>query len=194
MDLSPHILMFAFRSLLRLVAVVGCSCACASAYSLELVGDSYDLRGEFEYLLDPGGRLTLPQIRAHPERYPFMPASSAKPDHGFDPVWLKLQLRFPGGAGSSSYVLSSMRENLYDIRLYVSDGGENYYEWVTGNDYPATSRDIDAPRYSFEITPIDGPMTLYLRVVGGPGTNSFPWVLTVEECRAARSPGRSPAG
>ena len=104
-------------------------------------------------------------------------AQTVNPHNTFEPVWLKLELSFNEAAQAKEYILFGRVENLFDIRLYREDEFGTYQEFKTGNNYPAASREIDALRYGFQITPSAKPMTVYIRYVGGPGTNNLPWDL-----------------
>jgi diguanylate cyclase (GGDEF)-like protein len=147
------------------------------AQALNVTGNFYSLDTQFEYLADPKGELSIQDLLQHPQAYPFAHSSNSKPDNTFEPVWLKLELSFSEAEQNKKYSLFGRVENLYDIRLYREDEFGTYQEFKTGNNYPAASREIDALRYGFHITPSAKPMTVYIRYVGGPGTNSLPWNL-----------------
>ncbi|MEP5764544.1 MAG: diguanylate cyclase [Halieaceae bacterium] len=153
----------------------------ARAEPLQVQGDYHPLADEFEYLLDPGGTLTLEQLRSHPELYPFKDSADSKPPAGYTPVWLRLTLGFSPETLDKNYYLFAMVENIFEVRMYRPDASGGYHEWLTGNHYPASSREQDSPRYGFSIDPASTPTTVYMRVIGGPSTNNFPWVLVEEE-------------
>lgn len=169
-------------TLLRLLVTLPCLLLAslltgAPAQALEVQHNRHALSAEIDFLEDAAGSLTLSQLLADPARYRFLPISERQPQGAFTPVWVRLQLNFTAETLEKSYYLFSRVGNLYDIRLYRQDETGRYRETITGNNYPASSRELPAPRHGFLIEPRPGTMTLYLRFVGGPGTASFPWDL-----------------
>jgi len=158
------------------------------ALAVEIDGNYHRLNSEFEYLVDETGELEFSQLLAEPQRYPFSDAAVRKPDAGFAPIWLKLQLRFSEGAMGNNYRLLSTVTNIYDLRVYRPRQDGSYYEWITGNFYPAATSELDSPVYAFRIEPTAAEMTLYMRLVGGPGSNKFPWLLVDERTVQANTP------
>lgn len=140
----------------------------------------YDLGAEFEYLSDPEGKLSLEDLLGQPAKHPFASSKDSKPAGVFTPIWLKLKLSFSEQAMAKQYFLFGRVGNLYDLRLYRPDKHGVYGEWVTGEDYPVSSRELDNMRYGFQIEPTAEPVTVYLRFVGGPGTDKLPWDLVEE--------------
>lgn len=151
---------------------------CGSVAALEVSSSYYQLDTEFEYLEDPSGELTLEVLLNEPDSHTFTSSKNSTPAASFDVVWLKLRLRFDESVRDKNYVLRARVENLYDIRVYRPDENGGYLEWITGNRYPASSRELDTLSYAFAIPATAKPITLYLRYVGGPGTNRLPWDLS----------------
>jgi diguanylate cyclase (GGDEF)-like protein len=147
------------------------------ALAMDVTGNYHSLVKELDYLPDPEGQLSIEELLANPAAYSFIPSSESTPEVMFSPVWLRIELNFSGEALDKTYYLFNRVENLYDIRIYRPDGEDGYSEWVTGNDYPVSTRELDDPRYGFRIEPTAQPSTLYIRFIGGPGTNSLPWDL-----------------
>ena len=158
-----------------------CLLGSSFANALEVDGNYHALNSEFEYLQDPGGTLTLDDLLSEPSKYPFTSSRNSKPEGSFKAIWLKLPLTFNQQALAKRYFLFGGVENFYDIRIYRPDEQGIYRDWVTGNDHPASSRELGALRYGFSITPESRPYTVYIRFVGGPGTSNLPWSLVEEE-------------
>jgi len=95
-----------------------------SSQALTVDGNYYALAGEFEYLTDPGGQLTLEDLLARPSQHPFNSSRDSKPEAGFEPVWLKLELDFTEAAQDRRYLLYGRLENIFDLRIYRPDGRE----------------------------------------------------------------------
>lgn len=158
-----------------------------TAAALDITGNYHPLSTEFEYLKDTEGTLTLEHLLANPAAHPFTPSRESTPRGGFTPVWLKLQLNFSETVQDRRYFLFTRIENLYDIRIHRPEAEGGYRELVTGNNYPASTREVDAPRYGFIIDPSAEPQTIYIRYIGGPGANQLPWDLVEEETYVRQS-------
>lgn len=152
-----------------------------TAWAVDITGNYHPLSAAMQYLSDPGGQLTLDHLLATPDDHRFVPGSEGEPAASFTPVWLKIDLDFSQEALGKQYFLFTRIENLYDIRLYRPDEQGGYEEWVTGNDHPASSREMNSPRYGFSIQPSADTQTLYMRFIGGPGADRFPWDLIEAE-------------
>ncbi len=168
-------------ALLRAVLLCLVALHVTPARALDVEHHFYQLGDEFEFLVDASGRLELEELRASPESFQWRSSSETKPAAGYDPVWLRLRLKFPEHSLGKTHYLFSMAENLFDIRIYRPDASGQYHMRRTGNDYPASLREVDTPRYGFRITPTTAQTDIYLRVIGGPGTHTLPWVLVTEE-------------
>ncbi len=161
-----------------LCALVLCTQA---ASALEVKQHFYQLGDEFEYLVDPTGQIQLDDLLTNPRAFDWQSSAEGKPAASYEPVWLRLKLRFPLHKLGKKHYLFAMSENLYDVRIYRPDASGRYETLLTGNDYPARSREVDTPRYGFEVIPAMVRSDIYLRVVGGPGANALPWVLMNED-------------
>ncbi|MAG31613.1 MAG: hypothetical protein CL908_12065 [Deltaproteobacteria bacterium] len=161
--------------------LIACLLVPSPTRSAEIQGNHHPLSEEIEYLSDPAGTLTLEHLLADPSAYPFVAVREGRPDSSFTPVWLKIELDFTKPARAKQYYLFARIENLYEIRLYRPDREGGYTEWVTGNDYPASTRELDGPRYGFLIESSETTQTLYIRYIGGPGANQFPWDLVEKD-------------
>lgn len=150
------------------------------AQAVQVTGEYLNLASEFEYLVDPGGNLSLEQILEHPQHFKFTASSLSKPPIGFNAVWLKLELEYPYELSDNSYYLSTLVTNFLELDIYrpISGGWEH---WRTGNNYPADSREVESKKYAFHLNGDDGAYTIYLRFVGGPGTEKLPWILMDRE-------------
>ncbi|PLW69692.1 diguanylate cyclase [Pseudohalioglobus lutimaris] len=148
------------------------------ALALDVHGKRVSLSADYQFLEDPQGELTLDMILEEPELYPFIDGAEEHPEGAFAPVWIRLQLNLDSAARQQSYYLFAHVENLFEIALYRPDGYGGYFETVTGNNHPAYSREVTAPRYGFLIEPgAEENIVLYMRVVSGLGINGFPWSL-----------------
>lgn len=150
------------------------------AQAFEVTGDRYVLSDHFEYLEDPVGALAIHNLLQDPSQYHFESSLLSKPEGRFSPIWLKLDLILEGDARNKDYVLLSRSDNFADIRVYRPDAQGRYQEVVTGNQYVASSRELDTPRYAFTLPGSAGSSTVYIRYVGGVGTNDLPWYLMEE--------------
>ncbi|MFK7977540.1 MAG: diguanylate cyclase [Halioglobus sp.] len=148
-----------------------------TASALEVSKDRYDLSGHFEFFEDPLGALAIHHILQDPRQYAFESSVVYKPEAYYTPVWLRLRLEFDEAARGKEYVLVSGAENFADIRLYRPNSEGRYEEFITGNQYLASSRELASARYAFEIEPTDSESIVYLRYSGGVGTNEVPWHL-----------------
>lgn len=166
---------------LLLLTICQCLLAPALALAFNVSGNYHPLEAQFEYLADPKGELSIQDLVEQPQKYAFSRSSDSNPKSTFNPVWLKLELSFSAQTQSKEYLLFGRVENLYDIRIYREDEFGTYQEFKTGNHYPAASREIDSLRYGFHIAPTAKPMTVYIRYIGGPGTNNLPWDLVEAE-------------
>lgn len=151
-----------------------------AAHAWDVTGDRYILSDRFEYFEDPVGALGIHHILADPEQYPFVSSRESKPTGFYSPVWLKLSLQFDPGAPDRHYVLVSHSDNFSDIRIYRPDAHGRYHERITGNDYVASSRELESPRYAFDIAASAEPIDIYLRYVGDVDTSQLPWYLVEE--------------
>ncbi|MDX1735010.1 MAG: diguanylate cyclase [Halioglobus sp.] len=155
-----------------------CALLPVTANALTVEGDWYELNGEFEYLDDPDGEITIRDLLRDPSAYAFTHSRDSKPRVIFAPFWLRLTLDFTDETRARRYLLVPRSENLFDLRVYRPGADGTYSEHVTGNNYPAGSRELDMPRYGFLVEPrAEGPTVVYLRVVGGAGSNNLPWDL-----------------
>lgn len=148
-----------------------------TAQALEVSKDRYHLSGHFEYLEDPVGALAIHNLLFDPNEYVFESSAVSKPQGRFTPVWLKLRLTFDEGAQGKAYVLVSGAENFADIRIYRPDDEGRYQEFVTGNAYLASTRELASARYAFEIPAVAEETIVYMRYSGGTGTGKLPWHL-----------------
>lgn len=158
-----------------------CLLLSSQAWGLTVERAQQSLAGEFEYLVDPGGELTLQQLLDNSLNYSFKRSSDSKPGTQRSPIWLKLELDFSPPTLDDSYYLFSQAENMQEIRLYRPDGRGGYSEKVTGNRYPVSSREVASPRYGFHIQPGQETQTVYIRFVGGAGSNNFNWYLVEDQ-------------
>lgn len=163
------------------VVLLACLLAPCPGRAADITGNFHPLSEEIHYLEDPTGTLTLSHLLANPSAHPFIPGSEGRPLGSFAPVWLKVELTFSEAARDKRYYLFTRIENLFEIRMYRRDGLGGYSEWVTGNHYPASTREVDSPRYGFLVEPSNTTQTLFLRYIGGPGANQFPWDLVEED-------------
>lgn len=147
------------------------------AQAFEVSGDRYVLSDRFEYLEDPVGALAIHHLLQNPGQYRFESSLLSKPEGRFTPIWLKLDLLFEGSARDKEFVLLSRSDNFSDLRIYRPDSQGRYQEVVTGYHYVASTRELDAPRYAFDIAASSGKATVYIRYMGGIGTNELPWYL-----------------
>lgn len=166
---------------LKAMVLIACLLATATGHALT-VDDTYHALGqEAAYLENPAGNLTIEQLLAAPASYPFIPLTQSKPANSFSPVWIKLELNFSEAAQLKRYYLVARVENINEIRLYRPLADGEYRETITGNRYPAATRELPIPRYGFVIEPTEKALTLYIRYIGGPGTRHFPWSLVEEQ-------------
>ena len=135
----------------RVAALVLLFCISAlpgTGNALEVLRNYYALNQEFSYLVDQQENLTAEEVLSggHDESFRTVDEHALKSDG--KPVWLKLSLNFRGDDTTQRYYLTSLMENLYDLRLYRQDDEGKFTQWITGNDYPADSREVDVYRYS----------------------------------------------
>lgn len=157
------------------------------ALALEVEGNYHSLNSEFSYLEDPSAAVTIEDLLREDAQYSFSSSDGSKPSSVFQPIWLKLQLNFSESTREKKYFLFGSVGNFYDIRIYRPDEQGQYQEWVTGNDYPASSRELDALRYGFRVPDSVDSVTIFIRYIGGPGTNELPWDLIEENAYASAS-------
>ncbi|MDX1735011.1 MAG: diguanylate cyclase [Halioglobus sp.] len=169
------------RGMLVVLALLLVALSAAPAAALEVTDTWHPLNAEFEYLDDPQGSITIDDLLANPAAYTFTPSTDSRPRGVFTPVWLRLELSFAPALREREFLAVARVENLYDLRVYREQPGGGYSELVTGNDHPAASRELDVPRYAFNIPAGRDSTTVYLRIVGGPGTQNLAWDLVEHE-------------
>ncbi len=173
-----------FRLIIALTVIaVSCLLAARPALSLEMPLEAneshYDLSNHVEYLIDDSGELTIEQLLHHPDQHTFIPSKESRPapQNINTPIWVKITLDFPELEENKRFVLTTLIANFNDIRIYRPNPAGEYQEFITGNHYLATQREIASPRYSFLINPSIRQQTIYLRTMGGLNTHHLPWVL-----------------
>ncbi|GAB5452981.1 MAG: hypothetical protein Hals2KO_33090 [Halioglobus sp.] len=171
------------QTLPRLWALLTASMLLASLQVSALEVDSawYQLNDEFEYLEDPTASIRIEDLISHPQDYVFTSSMNQRPKTVFAPVWLKLDLTFPPQTRDLQYHLTARMENMLDLRVYRFDADGNYSEFVTGNNYPARSRELDTPRYTFTVPSGLESTTVYVRMTGGAGSENLAWDLVEAE-------------
>lgn len=148
----------------------------------------HKLNGEFEYLEDPAGNITLDDLLNRPADFAFTSSAASKPGGSFDPLWLRLQLSGSAETIGDTYLVLARLENLYELQVFRPDSHGNYTALVTGNNYPASSRELKAPRYGFYVHIEQEPQTIYIRMIGGPGANNLAWDLVEHDVYQEQSP------
>lgn len=153
------------------------------ALSLEIKKNYYELSNKFEYLVDDKGVLTIDQISDQALMLPFTHSEFNKPSPKEIniPIWLKLELDFSSVKQGKNYVLTTLVGDYKDIRIYRPNHHGLYEEYVTGNVYPASQREIKASRYAFYLNPAIEQQTIFLRISGRISTYQLPWVLVEEQ-------------
>lgn len=142
---------------------------------------SFSLADEMFYLVDADGQLQLNDLLDDPEQHPFLASRDHKPgnDDVNKPTWLKIPLDFSGVAdepeNTTDYILTMVSGSFSEIRIYRPDANGNYSEYITGDQYPAKQREIDSPRYAFNVASSPQQQTVYIRYIGATNTLSLPW-------------------
>lgn len=158
-----------------------------SSQAVTIVDEHQRLDHEIAYLADEEGELTINEILANPTQHAFTPSRDNKPPTTYTPVWLKLKLDFRKDIRHQQYYLFGRMGNFFDLRVYRPDEYGNYSEWITGLNYPAAAREVDAQRFGFPIEPRATTTTVYIRYIGGPGTSNLSWDLVEKDTYISQS-------
>ncbi len=176
-----HLVTLASRPLLRLALLTLAVLLSAGVNAAVSVSSNwYVLNSKFDYLEDPTGEITIDDLLSRPDEFVFYPSRETKPDLVFAPVWLKLTLSFTEEARAREYLLVARSENIAELRVYRQAPDGTYFETITGNDYPAETRELNRPRYAFHVPMGSETTTIYIRKVGGPGSTNLAWDLVEE--------------
>lgn len=141
----------------------------------EVTALNHPLTQAMEWFEDPHGEVQLADILAKPQDYEFTPVRDGTPQTVYEAVWLRVSLNFADEAQGRTYYMFNRLGNIYDLRFYRQQADGSFSEIITGNAYPRDTREVNSLRYGFEIEAGAAPVQLYIRQVGGPGTNNLPW-------------------
>ena len=128
--------------------------------------EEYALGPWLEILEDPGGELTIDDVRAEPYADRFTPSQQAVPNFGFSDsaFWIRLRLR--NGSTIPQWLLEQHYANTHYLDLYLPrPSGDGFEQRLSGNLRPVGNRDVAFPRIVFELPlPKGVEQTLYLRL------------------------------
>ena len=129
--------------------------------------DGIELGRYLEVLEDPGGRLTLEQIRSPEIAARFVPVTEAAPSIGYtrSAYWVRLEVDNDSPA-SRAWLLEFAYPHTDDLTLFVPHQARSGYDArKTGDHLPHASRDVPYRTFVFRLQePATGHRTYYLRV------------------------------
>ncbi|WP_101759896.1 diguanylate cyclase [Oceanicoccus sp. KOV_DT_Chl] len=161
-----------------------------SAQAFEVEEEFYELSPRFHYFVDENANLTLNDILSPEVQTRFQSSSGNHPqrDNINAALWLKLELTFSPSKLDQPYILTALINNFNEISIFRPNNNGQYQEpFVTGNTYPASQREIQSSRYSFEINPNQNAQTIYIRTIGSIDTFQLPWMLVEHDLFEANS-------